>query len=220
LPTSVIRNAAELGERGQDGPQCQSNFAWRAGGNLASYNKQFLVWDLRIDLKPGANSVTLDQRNTAPLDADSTGAKSPGSGSQSVANSRPCPLTDAPRAARPSGRADSALSVIGSDYTYTYTKTERATGRVLDSFTERGNFSNTTLYLLDDDAENVLQRAGIKPVIFPIRLSLVASVSFYDAFDEVKNLPGVDILYGLPGGQGLKQDLESGGPQKLSLIVR
>jgi hypothetical protein len=35
--------------------------------SLAPYNVRLFVWDLRIDLKPGANSVTLDQRNSAPL---------------------------------------------------------------------------------------------------------------------------------------------------------
>ena len=33
-----------------------------------SYNGLHLVWNLRVDLKPGANSVTLDQRNTTPID--------------------------------------------------------------------------------------------------------------------------------------------------------
>ncbi len=32
------------------------------------YNGLHLVWNLRVDLKPGANSVTLDQRNTTPID--------------------------------------------------------------------------------------------------------------------------------------------------------
>jgi hypothetical protein len=31
------------------------------------YNGTHLVWNVRIDLKPGANSITLDQRNTTPL---------------------------------------------------------------------------------------------------------------------------------------------------------
>lgn len=177
---------------------------------VGNYNNQFLVWDLRVDLKPGANSVRLDQRNIAPLDADSTWPKPSAGGSQSVADSHPCQVTDAPRAVRPGARADSTLAVRGAGYVYTYTKTNRQTGQVVDSFTERGNFSNTTLYLLDEDAENVLQRAGIKPVIFPIRLSLIESVNFYDAFGEVRNLPGIDILATMPGGQGLKQDLESG----------
>ena len=32
------------------------------------YNGLHLVWNLRVDLKPGANSVTLDQRNTTAID--------------------------------------------------------------------------------------------------------------------------------------------------------
>lgn len=32
------------------------------------YNGSHLVWNLRVDLKPGANSVSLDQRNTTPID--------------------------------------------------------------------------------------------------------------------------------------------------------
>ena len=35
-------------------------------GQMA-FNQRHLVWDLRVDLKPGANSVTLDQGNTIPL---------------------------------------------------------------------------------------------------------------------------------------------------------
>lgn len=34
----------------------------------ANHNGRHLVWDLRIDLKPGANSITLDQHNTTPID--------------------------------------------------------------------------------------------------------------------------------------------------------
>jgi len=31
------------------------------------YNKQSLYWEVRVDLKPGTNSVTLDLRNAIPL---------------------------------------------------------------------------------------------------------------------------------------------------------
>jgi hypothetical protein len=174
---------------------------------VAAYNKQLLVWDLRVDLKPGANSVILDQRNVAPLDADSAKAKSSAGGSQSAGDAHPCQVTDEPRKNKPGAVANSALSVRGAGYVYTYTETNRQTGQVVNSFTERGNFRNTTLYLLDEDAESVFQSAGIKPVIFPIRLSLIESVSFYDAFGEVKNVPGMDILTGMLGGK--KEDLES-----------
>lgn len=33
-----------------------------------SYNGLHLVWNLRVDLTPGSNSITLDQRNTTPVD--------------------------------------------------------------------------------------------------------------------------------------------------------
>jgi hypothetical protein len=33
----------------------------------AVYNKQPLIWDQAVQLKVGANSVTLDQRNAKPL---------------------------------------------------------------------------------------------------------------------------------------------------------
>jgi hypothetical protein len=33
----------------------------------AVYDNRQMIWDLRIDIKPGANSVTLDQRNAAPI---------------------------------------------------------------------------------------------------------------------------------------------------------
>ena len=33
----------------------------------AVYANRQMIWDLRIDIKPGANSVTLDQRNAAPI---------------------------------------------------------------------------------------------------------------------------------------------------------
>lgn len=137
---------------------------------VANYNNQFLVWDLRVDLKPGANSVTLTQANSAPLDADSARAKQPAA-NQPVAGSKPCQVTDEPRSAKAGVRGNSLLSLIGTGYTYTYTRTDRTTGRVLDSFTERGNFSNTDFYLLDEDAEIALQRGGVEPGLLGSRFA-------------------------------------------------
>jgi hypothetical protein len=31
------------------------------------YNNQPILWDLKLELKAGANSVTIDQRNAAPV---------------------------------------------------------------------------------------------------------------------------------------------------------
>jgi hypothetical protein len=165
---------------------------------------QSMVWDVRVDLKPGENAITLDQRNLVSFDARAARRDAPG---QSVAGSQRCQGSDPPRPTPSSAQANSTLSVRGGGYVYTYTETDRRTGQVTNSFTERGNFSNTTLYLLDEDAETVFQEAGIKPVVFPVRLSLIESVGFYDAFGEVKNVPGMEMLAGLLGGS--KKDLES-----------
>ncbi|MFY9607785.1 MAG: hypothetical protein WAU45_04120 [Blastocatellia bacterium] len=137
---------------------------------VTAHNKQILVWDLRVDLKPGANSVTLDHRNTAPLDADSARSKQSGP-NQAVAGSKPCRVTDQLRSAKAGVRGNSLLSVIGTGYTYTYTRTDHTTGRVLESFTERGNFSNTDFYLLDEDAETALQMGGVEPGLLGSRFA-------------------------------------------------
>jgi hypothetical protein len=163
---------------------------------VAGYNNQFLVWDLRVDLKPGTNSVVLDQRNTASLDADSARANAAGTPSKSGAESRPCSVSDASRTVKSGAPANSTLSVIGAGYVYTYTKTDRRTGAVVDSFTERGNFSDTTLYLLDDDADAILQRAGIQPGLLGSRL---ATLTLFDAGTQVENFPGMELMASILG---------------------
>jgi hypothetical protein len=165
---------------------------------ITPYNKKALVWDLRVDLKPGANSVTLDQSNATPLDDNSAGAK-PSGGSNTAAASRPCQVTDEPRAAKPVARANSTLSVRGTGYVYTYTRTDRRTGAVLDSSTERGNFTNTTLYLLDEDADVVLQKAGVQPGLLGSRLAMF---TLLDAGTQVGNVPMMDVLASLFGHKG------------------
>jgi hypothetical protein len=163
---------------------------------IAPYNKQALVWDLRVDLKPGANSVTLDQRNVAPLDADSPSARSTAGGSDAGADSRPCVVTERTRANNPGGRANSTLSVIGMGYTYTYTRTDGKTGAVTELLKESGNFSNTTLYLLDDDALNILQRAGIGAGLLG---SPYATMAFVDSGTQVADFPGISAIASIFG---------------------
>lgn len=169
---------------------------------LSVQNAQTLVWDLRVDLKPGANAVTLDQRNTALLEAVSELAKPSAARSQPAAGSQPCQGADAPKAASPGARADSALSVVGTGYVYTYTKTNQF-GQVVDSFTERGNFSNTTLYLLDEDADSILQQAGVQPGLLGSRL---ATFTLMDAGTQVENVPGMAVITSLLG-QGSREEV-------------
>jgi hypothetical protein len=100
---------------------------------ITPYSGQALVWDLRVDLKPGLNSVTLDQRNTASLEAESAPASPPGgaprgtagAAAQPTAAPQPCKGVDEPRTNKPGVRGNSTLSVIGMGYVYTYTQTDR-----------------------------------------------------------------------------------------------
>ncbi|MDQ3846689.1 MAG: hypothetical protein M3342_22155 [Bacteroidota bacterium] len=168
--------------------------------SFAAYNKQFIVWDLKVDLKSGANAVTLDQRNTAVPDTSPARPNAPTNKSKSSTAPRACPV-GSPYKPKPGVPANSALTVIGGDYTYTYTETNRSTGQVVNSFTEHGKLSNATLYLLNEDANKILERVGIGPGLMGSRLGMLA---FLDATTQLKKHPLVgpmaEILEQQPEG--------------------
>ncbi len=162
--------------------------------------QRFLVWDLRVDLKAGANAVTLDQNNAAPLDG-STSATASAGGNKPAAASPPC-HEETPYKAKPGVPANSALAVIGGDYIYTYKETDRQTGQVVNSFTERGKLSHATLYLLDEDADKILQRVGIEPGLMGSRLGMLA---FLDATTQLEKHPlmgSIASVFGQPEAPG------------------
>jgi hypothetical protein len=161
---------------------------------ITPYNQQPLVWDLRVDLKPGTNSVTLNQGNAAPLER--TSAKSGSPNAKNDASRNPCRVSEKPRAERPSVPANSVLSIVGMGYTYTYTKTDRKTGEVIDSYKESGNFSDTELYLLDQDALDVLQEGGIGPGLLG---SPYATMALVDSGTQVEDFPGVKAIASIFG---------------------
>lgn len=110
---------------------------------LTALNQQPVVWDLRVDIKSGANSVGLDQGNIAAIDSrvTPTAAKSiaqsaTGAGSGTAENVQPAP-------ARPIGPKNSTLTIAASNGA-------------------RNPVSGTYLYLLDDDAEQILKRANFQ----------------------------------------------------------
>ena len=154
--------------------------------SLAPYEGRLLVWDLRVDLKAGANAVTLDQNNSAPLDVAEA--------AQPVASTSACSVTDRPKTMDPSARPNSTLSVIGMGYVYTVTNLQ--TGAVVSQ--SRGNFSNATFYLLDDDAENVLQSAGMGPGLMGDTFTMLA---FTQGIAQGGNVPVVGELLSTPIGQ-------------------
>jgi hypothetical protein len=161
---------------------------------IAPYNGKPLVWDLRVDLKPGANSITLNQGNVASLESTAGNPKPSSAGNNSALNS--CRVVEEPRAAKPSGPANSNLSVVGMGYTYTYTRTDGRTGAVIDSFKESGNFSDMTLYLLDQDALSVLQQGGIGPGLLG---SPYATMALVDSGTQVEDIPGVKAMASIFG---------------------
>lgn len=72
------------------------------------------------------------------------------------------------------------------------------------SFTETGNFRNTPLYLLDADADVVLQRAGVETGIFQTRYEMLA---FYDGGTQVVNTPGMAPITALLGHAGMADEI-------------
>jgi len=160
------------------------------------YNGQHLLWDLRVDLKAGTNSVTVDQNNTTPVDENQARLKAPAT---KPSDSRPCNATEARATPRPGVPANSTLSIAGQGYVYTYTQTDRRTGAVVDSFTERGNFANTTLFLLDEDADTILAKAGVQPGLLGNRL---ATLTLFDAGTQVEGIPGMELLTSVLGQPG------------------
>lgn len=142
---------------------------------LTALNQQVLVWDLRVDLKSGANAVAIDSNNITPMDAEQALA-----GTKNMAAS-PCKLTPA---IRPDGLPNSTLSLSGGGYSLTVTNQKGDFVR-----TERGNFSHTNYFLLDDDIESIWRNAGVKPFM---GMSLMDSVSFYSSLgnpDLLKDSP-------------------------------
>jgi len=190
-PNSVSEAKADLNGRATLPPVPAGTYYLFA---IAPYNRQPLVWDLRVDLKPGANSVTLNQSNVASLEATSANAKPSTAGNSSALN--PCRVTEEPRAAKPGGPANSVLAVMGMGYTYTYTRTDGRTGAVIDSFKESGKFSDMTLYLLDQNALNVLQEGGIGPGLLG---SPYATMALVDSGTQVEDFPGVKAMTSIFG---------------------
>jgi len=153
--------------------------------SLTLLNQQPAVWDLRTDLKTGSNVVTLTPNNTTPIDAAQALAG---------ANAIPAAACNVTPALKRGGQASGTLSLAGAGYTYTVT--DRQTGQVVS--TERGNFSNTTFYLLDDDVENIWRSAGIRPFM---GMSLMDSVSFYGNLGnpDLSKDTGLEALYNFIG---------------------
>jgi hypothetical protein len=156
-------------------------------------------------------AVDADMRSRiqARRNADPLRTPPPAGASPAAVGAPPCPVSAAPTAARPPARGISTLSLLGTGYVYTFAR-KNEFGRVVESFTEKGNFSDTTFYLLDDDAEKVLQSAGIGPGLLGSRFAMM---TMFEVGTGVEGVPGVSLLLGglASGLSGLaKADFECG----------
>lgn len=76
---------------------------------------------------------------------------------------------------RPDGPRYAVLSVVGAGFTYASGTRNRTTDEVTSSHSEGGNFSDTTFYLIDEDADQILKRAGVEPGMLGSRFAITNS---------------------------------------------
>jgi len=156
--------------------------------------------ELGIDAARHQAFVEAEQRAYAAANARASGGDANANAGASSGNSadkpEPCPVVETKKV-RPAG--NSSLTVRGAGYVYTYTETNRQTGAVTNSFTEHGNFINTTLYLLDEDAEAALHSAGIGAGLMG---NTLFTFSLMDAGGQVKDMPGMSMLSALSSAMG------------------
>ena len=147
---------------------------------------QAVVWDLSVSLKPGPHGITLDQRNITPLDirpgqlAQKPNVQPPGTAATPI---------DAPAATvRPAGPKNSVLNLQA------LTAKREPVGR-------------TTFYLLDDDFENILKRAGFKrQMLLGEELPLLNSFELLWRWKTMKE--GFSFLEALMGQSVFPEEVE------------
>ena len=161
--------------------------------SLAPYNGKLLVWDLRVDLRAGANAITLDQQNSAPLDAEQARAKAAAGGAAQPAGGAPPANPGGATAAapRPSGPKNSVLSL-----------------RAIND--ARQPIGRTHFYLLDEDFEGALKRAGFQhQMLLGKQLPLLNSFELVWRWKTMKESnPMFSLLEGMAGGSMLPPDVE------------
>jgi hypothetical protein len=146
-----------------------------------------------VDLKPGANSVVLDRRNVTPLDvrAPQTQQRPAGEPGGGAAATAAAPANAPPAPARPAGPKNSVLGL-----------------RAINE--SREPIGRTHFYLLDDDFESILRRAGFKPqMLLGKELPLLNSFELVWRWKTMKETnPGFALLEGLMGESALPPDVE------------
>lgn len=157
--------------------------------SLAPYNGRLLVWDLRVVLQAGANSVALDHNNSAPLDADHARAKAPAGGAAQPATAGSSPAAPLAAVRRPGGPKNSVLSL-----------------RAVSA--SRQPIGQTFFYLLDEDFESALRRAGFQhQMLLGEELPLLNSFELLGRWQAMRSNPAFKILERFAGDAGLPEDI-------------
>lgn len=168
-----------------------------------------LTFGTPVSIKPGSNTITIDQKHfgmgmalDAASQAELTSILREASGEEMCKAEdilvnpdcinrqlekqkleRQCPIKYTGPLSKP-GVANASLSVIGMGYVYNYTERDRKTGvKTSQREIERGNFINTTLYLLDKNAEDVLAEAGLSTGLFGELGVPVSRIMTFDLLD-------------------------------------
>jgi len=109
--------------------------------------------------------------------------------------------------AQPLRSGASTLAITGTGYVFSWSTTYKKTGSVVESGTERGNFTNTELFLLDEDTERILQRAGVEPGLMGSRIGML---SFFDGGTQVDNFPMLNEVSALLGHESMAKEIAQG----------
>lgn len=149
----------------------------------------------------------------------------------SVKNAAPAPApvkavckVDPPSPARPTGPANAVLSIAGTPFTYTFGEKNSKTQEVKSSYSKSVNFADTRLYLLDEDADQILKRVGVETG--PIIGSRFAMLTFMEGFAEKSNSSAVDAFIGLFGADqqrimnGMVKDPGAEAKEEFDCVMR
>ncbi|HWA94035.1 MAG TPA: hypothetical protein VG844_05495 [Terracidiphilus sp.] len=117
-----------------------------------------------------AEQQAMAQRNAA---AASAPALAP---AQEAEAPPPCPVTATPARNKIPAHGNSRLLVHGTGYRVTHTERNTQTGAITNQWTREGNFDDTDLFLLDEDAELALREAGIGPGLLGSSLATFAMI--------------------------------------------
>ncbi len=154
-------------------------------------NNHHLVWDLKVELHPGTNTVTLDSSNIALLDeqppARTTAATQTGENKTEAAAATALP----PAPKRPEGSKNSVLGL-----------------KVISA--AREPIGRTVFYLLDDDFEHILTRAGFQRQMFLGKeLPLLNSFELLKRWMNIEeNSPMASLMKSMGGGSVLPEDVK------------